>query len=315
MMHSPIAFVSRHNEAEEKEWLDTLQKAMPEEVIISVRTMDKALCAAVELAIVANPDPADMACLTSLKWIHSVWAGVERLVEELGQNMPPLVRLVDPEMSRSMAESVLAWCYYLQRDMPLYARQQREKIWQPHPYRPPSTLTVGLVGLGVLGQAACQKLQQGEFNIVGWSRTPKQLPNIETFTGTDGLDLMLSRSDIVVLLLPLTRDTHYLLNEARFSAMKRGAGLINFARGAIIDTQALLDALEKDIITHAVLDVFIHEPISQRCPYWHHPKVTVLPHISAPTPLASSASIVARNVAEWRLNGRIPATIDPILGY
>jgi len=314
-MYPPIAFVSRYDEAYEKEWLAALATAMPQELLVSIRDLDARARSAVELAIVANPDPADVATCQNLRWIHSVWAGVERLVAELGSNAPPIVRLIDPEMSRIMAESVLAWCYYLHRDMPLYARQQEKKIWQPQPYRLPSDMTIGFVGLGVLAQAAAQKLQQAGFKLAGWSRTPKQLAAIETFTGSDGLELMLGKSDIVVLLLPLTKDTHNLFNGARFAAMKKGAGFINFARGAIVETEALLDALEKDIISHAVLDVFIQEPISQHCPYWHHPKVTVLPHISAVTPLDSSAAIVAHNVAKWRRNGQIPATVDLALGY
>jgi len=314
-MRPPIAFVSRYGDGEEKEWLAALSAAMPEEVISSVRAMDEATCGRVEMAIVANPDPADVARLGNVKWIHSVWAGVERLVAELGDKAPPIVRLVDPEMSRSMAEAVLAWCYYLQRDMPLYAQQQRQKIWRPQPYRPPASVTVGIVGLGVLGQAAAQKLRQAGFRVAGWARTAKQVEGVENFTGETGLNTLLGKSDIVVLLLPLTKDTQYLMNEARFAQMKKGAGLINFARGGIIETQALLDALEKDMISHAVLDVFIREPISADCPYWHHPKVTVLPHISAPTPLSSAAAIVAKNIASWRQNGQIPTAIDRTLGY
>jgi len=314
-MSIPIAFVSRYDETQEKEWLDALQTAMPQEVIISIRAMDEAARAATEVAIVANPDPKDVALLTNLKWLHSVWAGVERLVAELGERAVPIVRLIDPEMSRTMAESVLAWSYYLQRDMPLYAHQQRQKIWQPLPYNPPANMTIGLVGLGVLGQAAAQRLLEAGFKVAGWSRSVKQLANIETFTGDDGLDMMLSKSDIVILLLPLTRQTYGLMDEARFAVMKKGACLINFARGAIIKTQALLDALEQGLVAHAVLDVFINEPISDDCPYWHHPKVTVLPHISGPTPLASSASIVAHNIAEWRRSGHIPQAIDFMRGY
>jgi len=313
-MHPPIAFIHRYDGSDvvhEHEWISTLSALMPEETIISIQAMDATTRASVELAIVANPDPADVASLPNLKWIHSVWAGVERLVAELGKNAPPIVRLIEPEMTRTMAESVLAWCYYLQRDMPLYARQQRKKIWQALLYRPPSSLTIGLIGLGVLAQAAAHKLQQAGFNVAGWSRSAKQLPSIETFTGENGLTTLLGKSDIVVLLLPLTKETHNLFNKTRFAALKKGAGLINFARGPIIDSQALTEALQQGIVSHAVLDVFVNEPISQDCPYWHHDQVTVLPHITAPTPLASASEIVAKNVREWRHNGKIPATIDP----
>ncbi len=131
---------------------------------------------AARIAIVANPDPAEVALLPNLAWIHSLWAGVERLVRDLGANGVPIVRLVDPELARTMAEAVLAWTYYLQRDMPAYRRQQEAGTWRPLAYRPPGATMVGILGLGTLGGAAAERLVGAGFKVAAWSRSPKVVP-------------------------------------------------------------------------------------------------------------------------------------------
>ncbi|MCO5733196.1 glyoxylate/hydroxypyruvate reductase A [Rhizobium sp. SSA_523] len=314
-MRPPIAFVTRATAEEGEAWLSVLRQAMPQERILAFASMSAADRQAADIAIVANPDPADVAQLTGLSFIHSLWAGVERLVMELGDGAPPIVRLVDPELSRVMGEAVLAWTYYLQRDMPAYRQRQAERLWEPRPYRHPKETTIGLLGLGALGSEAAQRLVGAGFAVQGWSRTPRSLPDVETFSGEDGLDRILSSSDIIVCLLPLTPQTRGLLNAERLARLKDKAALINFARGAIIPAADLIAGLDAGRIAHAVLDVFETEPLPVDSPLWTHPKVTVLPHISAPTTEGSAAKIVAGNVDQFRKAGKLPKTVDRKRGY
>lgn len=314
-MTAPIAFVSRTTEAGEAEWIKVLAAALPDEIILPFRHMTAAQRGEAKIAIVANPDPADIAQLTGLEWIHSLWAGVERLVAELGAGAPPIVRLTDPELSRVMAEAVLAWTYYLHRDMPAYRDNQNKALWAEIEYRHPGDVTVGILGLGTLGTHSAERLCQAGFRTIGWSRSPKTLDGVETFCGEAGLGRVLEESDILVCLLPLTAQTRGLLNKARLAGMKQGASLINFARGAVVVSQDLLDALHEGRLSHAVLDVFEQEPLDQQSPFWHHPKVTVLPHISAPTNRKTAAAIVAQNIRRWKETGSLPATVDMGRGY
>jgi glyoxylate/hydroxypyruvate reductase A len=310
-----IALVTRLDQAEEDAWLAALTAAMPNEVVVPFRTLDPSQRRDVEIAIVANPDPADVAGLPNLALIQSLWAGVEGLVSELGPNAPPIVRMVDPEMARTMSEAVLAWTYYIQRDMPAYARQQREKAWRQLPYRKPSDMTVGLLGLGALGAASAQRLAVAGFWVVGWSRSPKEWPDVKAFSGEEGLAAVLSMSDVVVCLIPLTSETRGLLNTRRLAMAKPGAALINFARGPIVVVPDLLAALDSGRLSHAVLDVFDEEPLPAASPFWAHPDVTVLPHISAPTDLQIAARVVADNVGRFRRGERITGMIDTSRGY
>ncbi|MGE6742613.1 2-hydroxyacid dehydrogenase [Allorhizobium pseudoryzae] len=314
-MIPPLAFVTRLDVEEETIWLEILRRAMPDERILPFRDMTEEERRLAEIAIVANPDPADVAALSGLSWIHSLWAGVERLVLELGSTAPPIVRLVDPELSRVMGEAVLAWTYYLQRDMPAYRASQAEGRWAPREYRHPSEMSVGLLGLGALGIEAGRRLTEAGFRVQGWSRSPKALPDIVTLSGEEGLDSLLSTSDIIVCLLPLTTDTRGLLTIDRLMRMPQGASLINFARGAIIVADDLIRVLDRGHLDHAVLDVFEKEPLDQASPFWTHPRVTVLPHVSAPTTPSSAARIVAGNIATWRRTGALPQTVDRSRGY
>lgn len=296
-------------------WLEALRAAMPDERIVRLDELDATARQACDVAIVANPDPADVAALPGLKWMHSVWAGVERLMAELPADAPPVVRLVDPELSRSMAEAVLAWTLYLHRDMPRYAAQQAARQWQGHDYVPPSEKTVGILGLGTLGIDAAHRLRDADFRVTGWSRQAKSIEGIRCESGDAGLKTVLADSDIVVCLLPLTAQTRGLVDAQALAAMRAGAGLINFARGPIVDDAALHDALDRGHLSHAVLDVFAQEPLPAQAWQWGHARVTVLPHISAPTNRRTASAIVAERLRAYRSTGAIPAAVDRVRGY
>lgn len=310
-----IAFLSRMSAEYQRPYLDALRAALPGDIVAPLAELSTVQREQVSVAIVANPDPADLADLPGLLWIQSLWAGVESLVSMLPVGSPPIMRLIDPEMSRTMAEAVLAWTYYLQRDMPRYAKQQARHEWRQQAYRKPSQTGVGLLGLGELGQAAAARLRDAGFTVRGWSRSPKALDGIETLAGDDGLEAMLAASDIVVSLIPLTAQTRGMLDARRLNLMKPGAALINFSRGPVVVTDALIAALDRGHLSHAVLDVFDAEPLPVTSTLWDHPSVTVLPHISAPTDHETAATVIAANLRDFRATGRIPGNVDLARGY
>lgn len=314
-MAEPIAFLQNFAPEPRAAYLGALRAAMPAEIVLPYDEIDRDQRAAVRIGIAATTSRAELAELPNLLLVHSLWAGIDRLVAELGDKAPAVVRLVNPEQARRMGEAALAWCLYLQRDMPAYAAQQAGKVWRQLRYRPPSSIAVGVLGLGVMGAAAITRLREASFQVTGWSRTRQSLSGVETMAGPDGLAHLLGASDIVVCLLPLTPETSRLLNAERLASMKPGAALINFSRGEIVAEDALLAALDSGQIGHAVLDVFEREPLPVASRLWMHPSVTVLPHISAPTDAASTAAIIAGNIAQFRRDGTLPRTVDVSRGY
>ncbi len=297
------------------QWLKILKKKLPKERIVKFSNLKKSDYKKIDVAIVANPNPTEVKKIVNLKWIQSVWVGVEKLVESFKSERVKIVRLVDPEMNRTMSEAVLSWVLYLHRDMHFYQVQQNKRVWKEADYIKPSKKIVSIIGLGELGSASAAKLIENGFNVCGWSRGKKNIKKVKSFTGELGLKNMLKQTDILVCLIPLTRNTKYLLNYKMLSYLKKGASIINFARGAIINAKDLVKHLNSGTIKHAVLDVFEQEPLPKTSILWKHKNVTVLPHISAHTDMDTASSIVCKNIKMYRLKNRIPKSVDMARGY
>lgn len=310
-----IPFITQKQNDGTLEWLTALRADLPDEVIVPFDDLTKAEREQVDVAIVANPDPAHLEMLPNLKWVQSLWAGVERLLAEMPKKNVEIVRMADPQLSLNMAEAVLAWTLYLHRDMPRYARQQEQRIWVEHPLPLASQRNVSILGLGKLGQLAAENLLGQGFNVLGWSRSQADIEGVETFSGPQGLTEMLTKTDILIVLLPLTNETENILNHEELSKLPKDASVINFARGPIINEAALLSLLDEGHLKHAVLDVFIEEPLPRNSVLWSHPKITVLPHISAPTTISTASKIVAQNIVDYRATGDLPETVDRTRGY
>lgn len=312
---SVIVFVSNLADEEQQQWLGLLQQYLPNEKLLLPDQITKIQAPSVELAIVANPDPKILLSYPNLVWMHSLWAGVERLVGEFSSKNIKLVRLTDPQLAKTMAEACLAWTLYLHRNMPEYAQQQRDKHWQPLPCAPANEVRVGILGAGKLGCAAISALKQADYQLSCWSRSKKNIQGVTSYTGDLGLNKLLENTDILINLLPLTKQSYQLLNREKLVLLPKGAKLINFSRGAVLDTKALLALLKTKQVAHAVLDVFEQEPLASNSELWHHDHITVLPHISAPTNMSTAAKLVAKNIKQYRQTGDIPAGVNFTSGY
>lgn len=310
-----VPFIHGLSDTEEAIWLRALRTAAPDLEITAGRDLSADQLTTARVAIVANPDPTDLAALPNLVWVHSLWAGVEKLMPLVAGSGLKVARLVDDVLSETMAEAVLAWSLYLHRDMPRYSDQQSAQLWQQWPVARARDRTIGILGLGHLGAAAAARLAANGFSVLGWSRSPKVMDKVATFCGEDGLTKVLSESSIIVALLPATSQTTDLLNARRLSTLKQGAALINFARGAILDHDALIAGLNSRAISHAVLDVFLSEPLAPDSPLWTHPNITILPHISAPTNKESAAKQVTGVISAWHRDGTTPAFVEAERGY
>lgn len=315
MIPAPVLFVTRDGDPDAADWLDALRAAMPDITLMSFAEAPAEARQHCEVAVVAVADTDKLAQLPALRWVQSLWAGVESLLACPALDDVAIVRLIDEGLSTTMAEAALAWTLYLHRDMPAYRAAQQRREWAPRPYTPAADKTVGVLGCGELGCAALARLHEAGFRTCGWSRSPKTLPHATHFAGAAALPAMLAQCDILISLLPNTRETDRLLNKVTLASLPTGAGLINFGRANVIDDKALLDALDSGQIGHAVLDVFREEPLPPTSAYWTHPAVTVLPHISAPTPLGTAARRAANNVTQFLQHGTLPNSVDRQRGY
>jgi glyoxylate/hydroxypyruvate reductase A len=300
-----VLFASQAEKAEL--WLPLLRRALPHDELVAVP--DKS----VDVALVATPPPGTFQKLGRPRLIQALWMGVEKLIADPSYPRGvPLARLVDPGMVAAMSETVIAHVLDWHRHLYRYRMQQRSRKWQRSEQYLASDRTVGLLGLGELGGDAARKLLALGFNVAGWSRRPKALPGVASFTA---LPEMLRITDALVCLLPLTAQTAGVLNARTFAMMRRGGCVINLARGGHLVTRELLGALDSGWLAHAYLDVFEPEPLAERDPLWDHPGLTVTPHIAALTEPRTAVPEVAKNVERVR-RGETPANlVDFQAGY
>lgn len=313
-MSMVIPFIHSLNPNDELAWLYELNKYADGCRVQPVNSLNMLNKKQAKVAIVANPNPNDLAVLPNIKWVQSLWAGVDKLVTELPATVG-IARLIDPQLAETMAESVLTWVLYLHHRIPEYRQQQMQQQWLPLEIGSPKQRTVAVLGLGQLGLQSALRLHTHGFKVIGWSKHKKtsKLPFV-SLDGEKGLQEVLTVADIVVVLLPLTKETTGLFDDNRFAQMKHAASIINFARGQIIQEQALLTALTKNL-SHAVLDVFDSEPLPKNHPYWLAEKISVLPHIAAPTNKQTAAKIAMDNIKHYLAHSQTPKLIDRELSY
>ena len=238
--------------------------------------------------------------------IFSTFAGVEKTL--LNKTIrQPLVRLIDIEMTECMAEWCAAHVLRYHLDLDTYIKPAK-KEWKTSSKERllAHQVNIGVLGLGTLGSATARKLKKLDFNVTGWSATRKKISGVESLVGQEGLTNILSSSDYLILLLPLTEQTKTIINSETLKLIKNGAILINAGRGGLIDDDDLLKALDGGKLSECTLDVFNEEPLPPEHPFWFHDKVTVTPHISAPTRLKSSVKSILKNIA------RIKKGLHPI---
>lgn len=272
--------------------------------------------AEIDYALVWKQPPGILAGLPNLKAIFSMGAGVENVLRD--DSLPahlPLVRMVDPTLVSGMVEFVVLGVLAWHRSLFAYKAQQQSRIWRQLPQMPTGQRRVGLLGLGELGAASAQALVALGFDVAGWSRTAKCLPGVACFHGPAGLDALLARSDVLVCLLPLTPETHGILNRRTLGLLPRGACLINAARGAHLVEDDLIPLLDSGQLSAAMLDVFTVEPLPADHPFWDHPSITILPHAAAATHPSTAAHIIAANIRRDRSGQPMENQVDRSRGY
>ena len=301
-------------DSEERDaWLVELQRAMPDaRWHLHAPTQNAERIVA---AVVANPPPGSLQGLPGLRLIQSLWAGVDRLLDDPSLPDVPLARMVDPAMSAAMAETALWATLSLHRRFFDYAQQQRDRHWYPLPQRRADEIEVAVLGMGQMGRTCARRLLETGYRVTGWNLHGGAIAGMALEHGLEALWPLLARSDIVINLLPLTAQTAELLDRRFFAAMRRGAALVNLARGGHLVEADLLQALDSGKLDRAVLDVFRQEPLVTDHPFWCHPRVTVLPHSAAATDMRSAASIVAQNLQALRDGRPISHLVQRKRGY
>jgi glyoxylate/hydroxypyruvate reductase A len=266
-------------------------------------------------ALAWKPPLGFFARYTNLQLLVNLGAGVDSLVGRDDLPNVPITRVSDPDMGRMMASYVLFAVLRYARDIPALERAQRERRWHYLHPRLPSSVRVGVLGLGELGSYAALELVRQGFDVRGWSRSAKTLENVTCVSGLENLDAFLASSDILVVMLPLTPQTQGLLNAERLALLPRGSCFINVSRGAVVDQQALTAALISGQIGEATLDVFDREPLPPEDPLWTLDNVLITPHLASVAIPATTAAQIADNIHRLARGEAVLHQVDPARGY
>ena len=295
-------------------WSAALKAAMPGlEVRISPELGDPA---DIESALVWKAPPGELAALPNLKLITNLGAGVDPiLADETIPKHIPVARLGDAVMAQMMAQFVTFAVLRHYRGIARYEKQQRAHRWDYVLPRASYEVPIGIMGIGMLGGAAARMLAGIGFKVAGWGRSPRSIEGIETFHGPEGLGRFLARTEILVVLLPLTRETRHIVDRDALYRLPRGAKLVNCGRGGTVDEAALLAALNDGQIAEATLDVFETEPLPADHPFWAMDQVLVLPHIGSIAVPEIAARDVVENIRRLRAGEALLNIVDRARGY
>lgn len=270
-----------------------------------------------DYALVWKPPAQMLVGRHDLKAIFNLGAGVDAIMK-LSDQIPahvPIIRMEDAGMAEQMADYVSYAVLRYFRHFDQYQELAGQKQWQPKWPDKKTDFPVAILGLGILGSVIAQRMQQLNFPVLGWSRSSKNLDEIDCFSGADGLKNCLSKVKVAVCILPLTEATTGILNRTTLAYLPKGAYLINVGRGGHVVEDDLLALLRSGHLAGATLDVFQNEPLPSLHPLWRQANVTITPHISAQTVLAESDAQIAEKLR--RLEQGLPVTgiINRQLGY
>ncbi len=300
-------------------WRQRFKTALPAHDVV-VEGCDRYDAATIRYAAVWKPVPGFLQSLPKLQVIFNLGAGVDAVLADTTMPDVPLVRVVNDDLTHRMTEYVALHVLLHHRRLPRLLQAQRERQWLAKDQWAASALRVGIMGLGELGRDAAEVLQRLGFRVAGWSRSPKALDDIETFSGEAGFAAFLRRTDILVALVPLTPETRGILDRKLFSLLARdgvlGAPvLINAGRGGLQVEADILAALNDGTLGAASLDVFEREPLPTESPLWSHPNVIVTPHNAADSDPDAIAADVAGQILAFERGSPLRNVVDRSLGY
>ena len=257
-----------------------------------------------------------------LKWLQLTSAGVDRLIDA------PVVRSFSVEVTTAsgihavpISEFVIGGMLAFAKGFPGALRAQAEGRWSPYLPEELEGKTVGVLGIGAIGSRVADLAHAFGARVLAVRRSissrQKGDGRVSEFLPPADLPYFLGESDYVVVAVPLTEESRHMIGEPELRSMKPTAILINIARGAVIDEEALTRALKEGWIAGAALDVFEHEPLPPDSELWNMPNVLLTPHVSGGTPryMERAVDLFCDNLHRYLEGRTLRNVVDPERGY
>lgn len=296
-----------------RRWQEVMRAALPEFEVLAWEPGAAAIGA--KYAIVWAPPAAVFETETELEAVFNLGAGVDAILAIPSLPDIPVYRLEDAGMAPQMAEYVIHYLAGFSRGFNVYAMQQKKAAWSPMAATSYDAWPVGVMGMGKLGMHVARAVRALGYPVAGWARSTRAEDAVQIFHGAEQLPDFLSRTRVLVNLLPLTPETTGIIDRKLLDGLMPDAVVINIARGGHVVDDDLLAALDAGKLRGAVLDVFNQEPLADDHPYWTHPKVKITPHVAAVTLEADAAAQISRRIQQLEKGETASGLVRRDTGY
>jgi phosphoglycerate dehydrogenase-like enzyme len=261
--------------------------------------------------------PGLLPAMPKLRWAQSMTAGVEGWIALPDLPVNLVLTCARGTHRESMPENIIGALFYVAKPYAAAVENQKRGNWVQSVAQPLTGKTLGILGLGAIGQEVARIAAALGLRVIGTRRRPEPMANVAEVLPADRTPDVLAQSDFLLLLLPATPETDNFMNSARLAMMKPSAWLLNFGRGHLIKDDDLVAAVKARKIAGAMLDVFRQEPLPADHPFWTTEGIIVLPHIGGPHPQRDRvvARLFVENLGRF-LDGRpLEEVVDRKAGY
>lgn len=301
------------NQKQSDEWQSRLQELLPETKVEVYPTISNP--EDVEFIATWKPHKDYIKEFPNLKVVQSVGAGIDHLLHTEIPDSVKVTRIVDSALKQEMFEHVLACVMTSMKNLLLYYKDQLQQEWIPKNYRSIHETTITILGLGEIGKLVAERFVALGFRVKGWSNSQKNINEVETFAGKEGLKSAIANTDFIVNVLPLTTETESILNNEFFNQCSKQTVLINVGRGAHLVEKDLLIAIDEKQIKEAYLDVFREEPLPENHPFWSNKNIYITPHIASVTNATTALQQVAANYKKLKNKETLENEVSLVKGY
>ncbi|MEM5518360.1 NAD(P)-dependent oxidoreductase [Henriciella sp. AS95] len=265
-------------------------------------------------ALISFRPPADEP-LDPYDWIHSTGAGVDAICAGLSGDRVPLITRTVGRMGEQIAEYCLGYALEHFQKMRQRRAAQSSRQWAEKTLAPSFLFdsNIAVIGTGEIGREIGAAFHRLGAYVTGYSRSGRSVEGFDRVQALNGQSA-LSGSDVAILALPATEETHDLVSSALLGQLD-GALLINIGRGSTLDHAALRQALNDGSVAHAVLDVFEEEPLPSDDWRWTDERVTITPHVAGLTLPDDAVNRFCELLEDVLQTGQLPTSIDVSRGY